>query len=178
MKKLLLLTLVILSISWSYAQTLNVDNQTDCSCNGGSDGSIAVSTTGGTAPYSYEWDNGLSTDSVHNDLPAGTYSVTVTDNDNNTDSQSITINEPSAISITFSTVDVSCYGGNTGSIDLSVTGGTPGYTYNWDSGESTEDLSDLFSQGYSVTVTDANNCIQTEMININEPTEIVITSVQ
>ena len=175
MKKQLLFVFAILSISWSYAQTLNVDDKTDCSCNGVADGSISVSASGGNPPYTYEWDNGLSTDSVQNDLSAGTYNVTVTDEDNNTDNQTIIVNQPDDISITFTSTDVVCYGGNDGSIDMSVDGGTPDYSYEWDTGETTEDLSGLFADMHMVTVTDANGCQKMGEQVINEPDDISIT---
>lgn len=72
-------------------------SKTDVTCNAFSDGTASVSVSGGTAPYTYLWSNGATTASISN-LTAGTYSVTVTDADGCTDSDSIVVAEPAAIS--------------------------------------------------------------------------------
>ena len=176
MKKLLLLLAMITSISWSYAQTLEIDSQTNVTCNGNTDGAVTVKTTGGTAPYTYEWDNGLSSDSNQINLAAGTYTVTVTDDDNNKDTLAIEITEPTELVISF--IDssmVTCYGGNDGMLTISVTGGTAPYTYNWSNGEQTDTIINLTAGEYSVTVTDNNGCSQEKINYITEPMDFFVS---
>src|SRR5206468_1059440 len=134
------------------------DTHVDVNCFGGSTGSIDLTVSGGTTPYSYLWNNG----SISQDLSAlvaGDYSVTVTDAKGCTATQSVTIARPAAaLAVGETHVDVSCFGGSTGSIDLTVTGGTAPYSYLWSTGAISEDLSALAAGLYSVTVTDAKGC--------------------
>ena len=106
------------------------------SCNGGSDGTVMANVSGGTAPYTYLWDNGQTTDSVYN-LSAGDYNVTITDYNGCSSTSTATITEPIILtsSIT-STNDVSCNGGSNGSAVVSASGGTAPYSYLWDNGQS------------------------------------------
>ena len=128
-------------------------------CNGGNTGSIDLTPTGGTAPYTYNWGGGVTTQDRIN-LTAGTYSVTITDYNNCEYTISgITVNQPAAmVSGTTTVTNVSCNGGNNGSIDLTPSGGTPGYTYNWGGGITTQDRTGLAAGVYSVTITDAKGC--------------------
>ncbi|MEM0519287.1 Ig-like domain-containing protein, partial [Aequorivita flava] len=152
---------------------------TSVSCFGGNNGSLDLTVLGGTQPYSFLWNNGATTEDLFN-LTAGTYSVTITDANGCTTSNSATVLEPaSALSLTYSVQDVLCYGNSTGSIDITVSGGTIPYQYNWSNGATTEDLSSIPAGVYSVTVTDANGCTLTEnSITISEPANpisIIIT---
>ncbi|MEL6837619.1 MAG: SprB repeat-containing protein, partial [Bacteroidota bacterium] len=135
-------------------------NREDVDCNGAATGSIDLLVEGGTAPYTYNWSTGQTSEDVSN-LTAGTYDVTVTDANDCTDSASFTITEPTSLSIDVAgttTEDADCNGATTGSIDLVVNGGTPPYTYNWSNGATTQDISNLAAGTYDVTVTDANDC--------------------
>src|SRR5690606_8474173 len=127
------------------------------SCFGGSNGSIDLSVTGGTGSYTYAWSNGESTQEIST-LIAGDYTVTVTDANGCTATETITFTEPDELILSYTPVNVSCFGESNGSIDLSVTGGTGFYTYAWSNGESTQDISTLIAGDYTVTVTDTNGC--------------------
>ncbi|WP_276346192.1 cadherin-like domain-containing protein [Daejeonella sp. JGW-45] len=81
----------------------------------------------------------------------------------------------STVSLTSTKTDVSCFGEASGSINLSVSGGVAPYTYNWNSGQTTEDISGLAAGSYTVTVTDSKGCVQVGSITITEPTEIIAT---
>lgn len=131
--------------------------QTDVSCNGGNDGSIILSFGGGTPPYTFQWNNGASTASLYS-ISAGVYSLTITDYNGCIITPSYLINEPDAISLSALIMDVTSYGGNDGSIDLSLAGGTSPYTYLWSTGATTEDLTGLTAGTFSVSVTDDNSC--------------------
>jgi len=145
---------------------------TNLSCNGGNDGTIDISVSGGTAPYTYLWNNTATTEDLTG-LTAGTYSVTVTDANGCTATESITLTEPTLLSALATATNVSCNGGNDGTVDLSVTGGTAPYTYAWDNTATTEDMIGLTAGTYNVTVTDANGCTATASATITESTLLV-----
>jgi len=140
-------------------------------CKGNSNGSATVNASDGAEPYTYLWDNNEITQTATN-LNAGLHSVQVTDANQIVTSCTIMIIEPDlleASAIGEAVIGCSCYGGSDGSIDLTVTGGTPDYTYLWSNGATTEDLSNLASGTYNVTITDANGCTVTEEVTIGEP---------
>lgn len=144
---------------------------TSVSCFGGNNGAINVTASGGTAPYSYNWGGGVTTEDRSN-LSPGTYSVTVTDAASATTSASFTVTQPSAaLSGTGTTTNVSCNGGNNGVINLTVQGGTSPYTYNWGGGITTEDRSGLTANTYTVTITDSKSCTATATFNITQPAQ-------
>ena len=141
---------------------------TNVKCFGGNDGAIDLTVTGGHAPYTFNWSNGSSVEDPGG-LTAGTYTVTITDSEGCTKTASATIAQPTALVLTITQTGVFCNGGNNGTIDLNVSGGTPSYTYQWSNGASTQDLNGLSAGTYTVTVTDANNCTKTTQITVTEP---------
>ncbi|MBL7825775.1 MAG: PKD domain-containing protein, partial [Saprospiraceae bacterium] len=149
---------------------------TDVSCFGSSDGRVSITATGGTAPYNYHWQgpNGVSsTVEDLNNVPSGTYFVTVTDANGCTATGSGTVNSPTPINIT-SVVSSS-------SVDISTTGGNPPYTYLWSNGATTQDVSVNQPGTYCVTVTDANGCTRTTCVNMNggtgNPSQLLIQGI-
>ncbi|SDL77921.1 Por secretion system C-terminal sorting domain-containing protein [Salinimicrobium catena] len=153
---------------------------TDATCAGFANGAIDISVTGGTAPYTYLWSNGATTQDISG-ISAGSYSVTVTDaNDCEDTISGIEVDDPSNLEATATTVtDVSCYGFEDGAIDITVTGGTPPYSFEWSNGATTEDVSGLDAGTYWVTVTDDNECEYTlSDITVGEPTEVPMPDVQ
>ncbi len=148
---------------------------TSVSCNAGSNGAIDLSVTGGTAPYSYSWNGGATTED-RTGLIAGTYNVTVTDNKGCTITHSATITEPTALQTSSTATSVSCNAGSNGAIDLSVTGGTAPYSYSWNGGATTEDRTGLIAGTYNVTVTDNKGCTITHSATITEPTALQTSS--
>lgn len=139
------------------------------SCNGVCDASASISVSGGTPGYTYLWSPGGETTTSLSNICAGFYTVTVTDGNGCTQTANVNVSEPTAISLTTNVTDISCNGNTDGSVDLTVSGGTPGYTYLWDNGQTTQDLSNLIPGTYSVTVTDANGCTATTSVTIVEP---------
>ena len=143
-------------------------------CDGEATGSAYVTPSGGTPGYTYLWDSNTSsqtTDTAFN-LTAGLYSVTITDANNCTEViNNIDVTEPTAVSLSSSTVDALC-NGDTGSATVSASGGTPTYSYSWNTVpvQNTATATGLAAGTYSVTVTDANGC--SEVLNgivIDEP---------
>ncbi len=157
------------------APVITTDSVVDISCNGAADGAIYITVTGGSGNYSYSWNHGATTEDVTN-LAAGNYSVSVTDNTTGCSAtQSYTVTEPPVLVIaTDSVVDVKCFGESTGGIFVSISGGTPGYTYSWNNGATTEDLANVPAGTYNLTVTDANGCTQTMTFTVQEPPQLVI----
>ena len=103
-------------------------------------GSVDITVSGGSPSYTFWWSNGASSEDLAS-VPAGTYSVTVMDSNQCTVTGSFVVEQQACMAIlTASIVNVNCYGGNTGSIDLTVTGGSEPYYYSWSNGANTEDL--------------------------------------
>ena len=146
-------------------------NQQNVSCYGLSDGSLNISVSGGTSPYSYIWSNGVSIEDLSN-LIAGIYTLTVSDINNCSYSESISITQPSALGLSFNTSNVSCFGINNGAIDLSVSGGTQAFSYIWSNSETDEDIQNLYAGTYLISVEDVNGCVILDSIEIFEPDSI------
>jgi hypothetical protein len=142
---------------------------TAAGCFGNATGSIQLSATGGTSGYSFLWSDGNTTQN-HTDLIAGTYSATVTDFHNCTTSISQVITQPATpLKATATTTAAGCFGNATGNIQLSAAGGTSGYSFLWNDGNTTQNHTDLTAGTYSVTVTDANNCTTSISEVITQP---------
>ncbi|MCB9285012.1 MAG: choice-of-anchor L domain-containing protein [Lewinellaceae bacterium] len=151
---------------------------TDVACNGGADGSVDLSVSGGTGPYSYSWNNNAVTQNLDS-LVAGTYSVTVEDSKGCTQEISAVVDEPAVLAAAANVLSgVDCTNPTGGAIDLNVSGGTIDYIYLWNTGDTIQDLTGLTSGNYTVTVTDANGCIQTASASIMGDTLIPTADIQ
>lgn len=145
---------------------------TNISCTGADNGSVSVNVSGGTSPYIYSWSNG-STQPIINNLTAGTYSVTVTDTNNCSNTASIPITEPSALSSAATATAASCNGVCNGTLSASSSGGTSPYMYNWSGGlGSGADQSGVCAGSYTITITDANNCTTVSSATVAQPSNI------
>ncbi len=142
---------------------------TNVLCSGGSNGSISISPTGGTGPYTYLWSNGSTTPLISN-LISQSYTVTVTDSKNCTKTSTYTITEPDPITILFTTTPVSCFNGSNGTANTTISGGTLPYTYNWNSGATSPNASGLQAGPITLTVTDILGCFTSNSITITQPT--------
>jgi hypothetical protein len=139
----------------------------DVLCNGGNSGSIELTVTGGTAPYTFVWNNG-STDEDPSGLVSGNYNVVVTDFFGCTAEANAFVDEPAAIDIDGNVTNVACNGGNDGAVMLDVTGGTSPYSYVWSNSSVDDNITGLTAGTYTVTVTDANQCTATETFNVSQ----------
>ena len=172
--------------------TISNFNGFGISCNGADDGSIDLSVSGGTANYSYSWftndGSGLSINSQdQSGLGPGTYGVTVTDANGCTSLPlSFTITEPSQLSISSSIpktngFSISCFGANDGAIDITPSGGSSNYTYNWSTSNGSglvqgqQDQSGLGPGLYTLTLVDSNNCSVTQTFTLTQPDDITLS---
>jgi len=137
-------------------------------CAGDNNGSILVDIAGGRTPFSYSWSNGGSTGVQLNNLAPGNYSLTVTDDKGDVVSGTFEVSELPAITINASIDPVTGeMSNNNGAVALSISGGRPGYTLNWDNGATGTQINNLSTGQYCVTVTDANGCSAQECYDVN-----------
>jgi len=144
------------------------ESHIDASCNGNNDGSIDVTALGGTSPYIFNWSNNLNTEDIGG-LVAGQYDLLITDQNSCEFNLSVVIAEPLPLLLSEVHQDVLCYGQSSGSIDLSIAGGTLPYTILWSDGSVTEDLSNLPIGNYTVNVSDNQNCASSISVSIAQP---------
>lgn len=142
-------------------------------CSGAADGIINLTVTGGAAPYTYNWSNGSTTEDLST-LPAGAYTVIVTDNNGCTITDSYVITDPPVLILTGTETDITCFGANDGSIDITVTGGEAPYTFAWSNGATTEDVTGLTPGNYTINITDVRGCSTNQAFNIQEPAALSI----
>ncbi|MBL0051220.1 MAG: SprB repeat-containing protein [Bacteroidetes bacterium] len=155
--------------------TLTIGTVTNVNCNGNNNGAININIVGGIAPYTYIWSNGATTQNITN-LAPNTYTVTVTDANGCTATLSQSITQPNALALTIGTVtNVNCNGNNNGAININVAGGTTPYTYAWSNGATTQNITNLAPNTYTVTVTDANGCTATLSQTITQPNALALT---
>lgn len=152
---------------------------TNISCNGQVDGGITVTTTGGTGTLSYDFGSGAQASNTVNGLAANTYTVTVADANGCTVTANTTISEPAVLGASAGTITPEL-GGNDGSVQLNVTGGTANFTYAWSGPNgytsTAQNPSNMAGGTYSVTVTDANGCTTT-VTDIFVPSQLGIETI-
>lgn len=148
------------------------DSVINVTCNGANNGSIDITVNEGTPPYTYIWSNGATTEDI-GDLSPGSYSVSITDaNKYILKKENILVTEPEILSINVFETHVTTIGGTDGAIDITVSGGTSPYVYNWSNGSETKDLSSISTGIYTLAVKDANNCELTQQVTIQQPVEL------
>lgn len=157
--------------------------QTAIRCNG-ENGTINATVTGGYGEpnqvYTYKWYNKNDLATVIGELTtltkkAGAYRLVVEDEKGNTSYDDFELKQNDEVIVTHTKKDVTCYSGNDGAINLSVSGGTGIYTYVWSNGQRTENVSSLKSGDYNVTVSDENGCSKKVIITIAQPSEYKIS---
>lgn len=139
-------------------------------CNGDSNGAISATATNGTPPYTYQWSTGSNSPGI-NGLSAGNYNLTVTDAVGCQEISLITISQPDALQLSMVGAAIPCTGG-TASAWASVFGGTPGYSYNWNNGQTTSTATGLTTGTYFITITDNNQCQITDSVTITQSSAV------
>ncbi len=156
-------------------------NGYNVSCFGATDGSAAATPSGGSSPFNYLWSNGQTSQTLIN-VGAGTYTVTVTDDNGCTETTSVTLtNAPqitvsSSVTSNYSGEDISCFGGSDGSANANASNGVGSYTYAWSNGTNGTILSNVAAGTYTVTATDNNGCTATSTVTLQNPPQINIST--
>lgn len=145
--------------------------ETEITC--GQTAQISVTVTGGTAPYSYQWSTGDKTASVDNITP-GRYFVFVTDSRGCETTAIAKVSTPADLKVAAVTTDPICYGADNGSIGLQVTGGTAPYTYKWNNGTTSKDLSNIKAGLYTVLISDKDGCTYTDNFVLSDPAPLTV----
>ena len=158
------------------------DSSTDVSCNGGSDGSVTITFSGGTGPYMISFDGGAyavaTSPAVFDNLSADTYNWKVKDANECEKTGSEDVGEPTAVTADDSSTDVSCNGGSDGSVTITFSGGTGPYMISFDGGAyaaatSPAVFDNLSADTYNWKVKDANDCEKTGSEDVGEPTAVM-----
>ena len=160
------------------ADLLSTIVQDSVDCNSGNDGTATTSPGGGTAPYTYLWNNGQTTPTATN-LMAGLYEVTITDANSCMEIMQIDVLEPSPIFVTLMSDSVSCFGASDGLMNCDYLGGVGQATFNWSGpggfSSTSQNISGLASGNYCVTVSDENSCTATQCLDVDSPAPISLT---
>ncbi|MEE2931540.1 MAG: gliding motility-associated C-terminal domain-containing protein [Bacteroidota bacterium] len=139
-------------------------------CYGGTDGAIDLEITGGNYPYTYQWSSGENTQDIIN-IPSGFYQVSITDITNCIIDTTIFVNQPPLLNSIYSVTDVSCFGGNDGSIQLQITGGIPPYFVDWGG----LDTLNVLAGTHAYQINDSNGCVYNGSVIVPEPDSLSIT---
>ena len=159
---------VLIPVNNSSGPTGETVVQTNVSCTGLCDGSATVTPIGGLPPYTYLWIPGGQIVNSRINMCAGTYFLQVTDANGCIHFSPVNITEPTLLNPNAAIINATCSGVCDGSIALAPTGGTPPFSYLWaPGGQTTANISNLCPGAYSVTITDANNCVNTYNYNVN-----------
>lgn len=144
----------------------------EASC-GGNDGQSSVFVLGGTEPMTYLWNNGV-TSPINDQIPAGNYTVTITDANNCTIIFTVSVGNANGPTVSLSSTNASANGICDGSASATVSGGAPPYNFQWSNGASSQNISTLCAGTYNFSATDANNCTATATVTITQPSPVSI----
>ncbi|MBK9731648.1 MAG: SprB repeat-containing protein [Chitinophagaceae bacterium] len=169
--QIILLFILMCLYGHSFAQcNLSVSGtRTNVTCNGAADGSIQITISGEQGDITYLWNDGATTQNRSGLVP-GIYTVTVTDDfvSNCNKKRTFQITEPDALEVNAIINNATTPGGNDGSINITVNGGTTPYSFLWSNSATTQNISSLSAGDYTVTVTDENDCVFTETYAVSD----------
>jgi len=167
------LTFEPVNINDATGPTITINSVTNVTCNGGSNGAIAITATGGAGGYKYKWSNGATTASISG-LSAGPYLITVTDVGGCVAVNTITITEPTVLAGSVSITAASC-GTSNGGAGVLVSGGSSPYVYSWNTGATVYNLTNVAAGTYTLTVTDKNGCTLTSLASVDNASGPLVT---
>ncbi|MBI2272137.1 MAG: gliding motility-associated C-terminal domain-containing protein [Bacteroidetes bacterium] len=151
-------------------------SSTNVTCKSYGNGIVSVVASGAAAPYTYLWSAGSVTNSAVTGLSPGAYTVTVNDAGGCVRTGSISITEPLILSLSKTSVNVSCFNGNNGTASITAAGGTAAYTYSWSSTQTTNTITGLTAGKYFITLTDQKSCTKIDSVQIAQPAALVTTT--
>ena len=161
-------------VSQPTAIVLNV-NEVAPTCHGNTNGSASVTASGGNPSYTFTWFNNATGSSINN-LGAGNYAVTAVDVNSCSAASTFTVTDPAAINVIASTANDSCYGDQTGSVQITTAGGTAPFSYSWSNGSSASQLTGLSAGTYTITITDSHSCSVTSSTSVSQPGQLQVHS--
>ncbi len=171
------------SFSLSEPSALSIStNSISVLCNGDNTGSGSAIATGGTPNYTYTWSAGVASGNTVSALPAGTHSVSATDNNGCIISSSISVSQPAALSASafvssnYNGAQISCPSSANGTAQVNAAGGVAPYAFVWINGQTTAIATGLQASSYPVTVTDANGCRTTSGVTLSPPALLNIST--
>ena len=163
------------------APTVTIPTTVNVSCFGGNNGSANSNVVGGVGPFTYTW-NSVPVQNTPNatNLIVGNYTLTVTGSNGCSATSTVTITQPTSLTVTGSQTNVSCFGGNNGSTTVTPAGGTPGYTYTWTTNpvQNTQVATNLPVGNYTVTITDTKGCQIIKTYTITQPPLLTTSTTQ
>jgi PKD repeat protein len=165
-------TFAVATVSDQQAPTISVNNVIDANCYGEASGAIDITLIGSSAPYTYVWSNGKTTEDI-NQLVAGPYEVIVTDANGCHATKSVLVDQPDDFTISYVSYPSVC-GFGTGAIQTSVQGSTGPYNYLWSNGYTGASLSGLSVGIYTLTVVDSKGCLKDKITSVNEQTAPIV----
>ncbi len=149
-------------------------------CNGLNTGAASTNAMGGAGAFNFAWQACLGgpqqAGSSISGLAAGCYALTATDGNGCSATQSVTITEPAVVSYVGSQMPVACFGGNSGAATVTVSGGVMPYNYLWDNSQTTATAMGFTAGFHFVTITDANLCQATTVVEVTQPQELMVSS--
>ena len=166
---------VLVQITQPNLLQVQIDTLVNVACNNSPTGAIYLGVTGGTAPYSFHWSNGDSTQDITG-LAAGTYNVTVVDTKGCNSYSGTTVSQPLSLFVNVASYhNLHCFNDSTGSIETAASGGTPPYTFAWSNSSTYQNIYALQQGTYTLTVHDASGCVDSLSQAITQPTQLAST---
>ncbi len=146
----------------------NVEQTGTIECFGASTAAIQASVSGGKGPFTFQWDHNSATTAELTQLPAGAYTVSITDSEGTVAQAQFNVQQPDQLKATATAIDPASTDNQDGKAAVKALGGTGNYSYAWDNGETTQQANQLAPGMHTVTVTDRNGCTTTAEVNITE----------
>ncbi len=162
----------VFTINGTPGPVVSVSNFQAVTCHGGSDGSVALLSSGTTGPVSYHWFPSVSTGANANNLFSGLYNVVVTDTNNCTDSIGFILPEPAPVAALMVSENIKCFGDSNGKLFADAGGGTSPYSFLWDNGQTSDTATGLTVGLHSLIITDSHGCTATASGVITQPDSI------
>lgn len=161
----------VITIAITESPIINIDNIQNVLCFDAPTGSIQITVSNGVAPYSYDWNNDIGVVEDPENLTPGLYTVTVTDDNGCTASQEVEITGTPLVTTDTMYLNPTCNGGNDGLAVVTINGGSPPFTSQWDDENMTQGntLSNISAGVYTLLTTDANGCDFSTEFTITDP---------